>query len=176
MKNIKALAAQYSVSEETVQILLVGLKQSGGYQVQFNIPELGGMGQWQGGMVMVGDMFNYSLKAKVAELCSALVPIVQELIQEEQTERSAADQTASLKQKSAKTRSSPSFSGSQNGAKYTYYAAEDLLEIEENGKVETYNTKGYALSGVQQAQDNAGRTLSFSYPGGAVKVKDLKKV
>lgn len=175
MKTIKALAKQYSVSEETVRILLEGLKQSGGYQVQFNIPELGGMGQWQGGMVMIGDMFNNSLKAKVAELCSALVPVVQELVQEEQTKRSEAMKTPSSKKEATKTRSSPSFSGSQNGVKYTYFSAEDRLEIEENGKVKAYSTKGYALSGVQQAQDNAGQTLSFSYPGGTVKVKDLKK-
>lgn len=40
---------------------------------QFDHPELGGKGQWmQGGMVMVGDMFNHALKAKVTELCTAL--------------------------------------------------------------------------------------------------------
>ena len=42
-------------------------------QAQFNLPELGGMGQWsQGGMVMVGDMFNNALKARVDALCSEL--------------------------------------------------------------------------------------------------------
>jgi hypothetical protein len=40
---------------------------------QFNHPDLGGSGQWmQGGMTMVGDMFNYSLKATVDGLCSEL--------------------------------------------------------------------------------------------------------
>lgn len=175
MKTIKAIAKQYSVSEDTVRILLEGLKQSGGSQVQFNIPELGGMGQWQGGMVMIGDMFNNSLKAKVSELCAELAPLAQELIQEEQIKRSAPPKTTPSKKGASNTRSSPSFSGSQNGVKYRYFSAEDLLEIEENGKVKSYNTKGYALSGVQQAQDNNSQTLSFSYPGGTVKVKDLKK-
>ncbi len=52
MKKIKEIASKYQVSEETVRTLLEGLKVSGGRQVQFNIRELGGMGQWQsGGMV-----------------------------------------------------------------------------------------------------------------------------
>src|SRR5271155_1234873 len=39
----------------------------------FNHAELGGSGQWmRGGMTMVGDMFNYGLKAKVDGLCSEL--------------------------------------------------------------------------------------------------------
>jgi hypothetical protein len=45
----------------------------GGTLAQFNCnhPELGGNGQWMsGGMTMVGDMFNYGLKATVSGLCS----------------------------------------------------------------------------------------------------------
>ena len=40
---------------------------------QFTHPELGGSGQWmQGGMTMVGDMFNNALKAQVDGLCAEL--------------------------------------------------------------------------------------------------------
>jgi hypothetical protein len=40
---------------------------------QFSHPELGGMGQWSmGGMIMVGDMFNNGLKARVDALCNDL--------------------------------------------------------------------------------------------------------
>ncbi|MGN7735417.1 hypothetical protein [Sinorhizobium sp. Sb3] len=46
-------------------------------QAQFNHPDLGGMGQWsQGGMIMVGDMFNNALKANVAGVCSELAALV----------------------------------------------------------------------------------------------------
>ena len=45
-----------------------------GTSAQFSHPELGGMGQWsQGGMIMVGDMFNNALKYRVDRLCNGAV-------------------------------------------------------------------------------------------------------
>ena len=175
MKKIKEIASKYNVSEETVSSLLAGLKLSGGRQVQFNIPELGGMGQWQGGMVMIGDMFNNSLKAKVAELCTELVPLSQTMAEEE---KAAAPKKSKTDKKAEQEYSSPAFSGSQNGSKYAYFAAENVLvvELEQDGKITKYSTKGFPLTGVQQSQDNGGRSLSFTYPGGTVTVKDLKKI
>lgn len=170
MKKIKEIASKYQVSEETVRTLLEGLKVSVGRQVQFNISELGGMGQWQsGGMVMVGDMFNHSLKAKVSELCSELAGLSQTIEEEEKPKKKAEKQSVASKP-------SATFKGSQNDSHYAYYANDNLLEIEENGKVTKYNTAGYALSGVQQSQSNSLKNLSFTYPGGTVSLKDLKKV
>jgi hypothetical protein len=170
MKTIKEIASKYRISEETVRTLLEGLKVSGGRQVQFNISELGGMGQWQsGGMVMVGDMFNHGLKTKVSELCSELAGLSQTMEEEEKPKKKTEKQTIASKP-------SATFRGSQNDSHYAYYANDDLLEIEENGKVTKYNTAGYALSGVQQSQSNSLKNLSFTYPGGTVSLKDLKKV
>ncbi|WP_428660115.1 hypothetical protein [Runella sp.] len=177
MKKIQEIASKYNVSEETVRTLLEGLKLSGGRQVQFNISELGGMGQWQGGMVMIGDMFNNSLKAKVAELCAELSPLSQTVLEEEKKQEEAKPQKKNeTSKKPAEKRTLASFNGSQNGHRYAYFASEEVLELEEDGKVTKYSTKGYPLSGVQQSQDNGGRSLSFTYPGGTVSAKDLKKV
>ena len=67
------LAQNYSVSSEAVTVLLRALVAGNGYQAQFNHPELGGMGQWsQGGMIMIGDMFNQALKNKINSLCEDL--------------------------------------------------------------------------------------------------------
>lgn len=169
MKKIKEIASKYEVSEGTVRTLLEGLKASGGRQVQFNIRELGGMGQWQSGMVMVGDMFNHGLKAKVSELCSELVELSQTMEEEEKPKKKTEKQSAASKP-------SATFKGSQNDSHYAYYANDNLLEIEENGKVTKYNTTGYALSGAQQSQSNSLKNLSFTYPGGTVSLKELKKV
>ena len=49
-----------------VEHLLYAIMAGQGYQAQFNLPDLGGMGQWSlGGLSMVGDMFNNQLKARV---------------------------------------------------------------------------------------------------------------
>ena len=44
---------------------------------QFNLSEPGGSGQWMsGGMVMVGDVFNRGLKARVDSLCNDLAALL----------------------------------------------------------------------------------------------------
>ena len=70
---VEGLAQTYSISSDAVTVLLRALVAGNGYQAQFNHPELGGMGQWsQGGMIMIGDMFNHDLKNKINALCEDL--------------------------------------------------------------------------------------------------------
>jgi hypothetical protein len=65
------VAKRHGVSIEAVEALLGALARGNRRQAQFDHPDLGGMGQWsQGGMIMVGDMFNSSLKARVDALCN----------------------------------------------------------------------------------------------------------
>lgn len=46
---------------------------AGGGMAQFSHPELGGLGQWAGGgMVMIGEMGNPELRRRVGDLCAAL--------------------------------------------------------------------------------------------------------
>ena len=72
-QKVTALAQRYGVSTEAVRTLLQALVHGHGTMAQFDHPELGGRGQWMpGGMVMVGDMFNQSLKATVDGLCVEL--------------------------------------------------------------------------------------------------------
>ncbi len=67
------IAQRYGVSTEAVSTLLSALLAGHGTMAQFHHPELGGSGQWmQGGMTMVGDMFNQALKATVDGLCAEL--------------------------------------------------------------------------------------------------------
>jgi hypothetical protein len=73
LQKVNDLAQRYGVSTDAVMTLLQAVANGNGTMAQFSIPELGGAGQWmQGGMTMVGDMFNYSLKAKVDGLCNEL--------------------------------------------------------------------------------------------------------
>jgi hypothetical protein len=71
------VAKRHGVSVEAVETLLGALARGNGRQAQFDHPDLGGMGQWsQGGMIMVGDMFNSSLKARVDALCNELASLL----------------------------------------------------------------------------------------------------
>ncbi|MFO1430460.1 MAG: SHOCT domain-containing protein [Candidatus Competibacteraceae bacterium] len=74
---IADLAQRYGVGTDAVMTLLQALLAGNGTMAQFNHPEFGGSGQWmQGGMTMVGDMFNQALKAKVDGLCSELAGLL----------------------------------------------------------------------------------------------------
>ena len=76
-QRINDLAQRYGVSTDAVMALLQALVNGNGTMAQFSHPELGGSGQWlQGGMTMVGDMFNHGLKAKVDGLCTELSQIL----------------------------------------------------------------------------------------------------
>ena len=62
-------AQRHRVSVDAVLTLLRALVVGHGTMAQFNHPELGGMGQWtQGGMTMVGSLFDHGLKARVDAL------------------------------------------------------------------------------------------------------------
>ncbi|MGG7566918.1 SHOCT domain-containing protein [Rhodovulum sp. DZ06] len=71
--TISSIAGRYGLSEFAVEQMARAVANGGGSMAQFNIPELGGSGQWMaGGMTMVGDMFNMGLQATVQNLCSEL--------------------------------------------------------------------------------------------------------
>lgn len=72
-KRVEEIARRHQVSVEAVTTLLEAVVQGNGAMAQFSIAELGGVGQWmRGGMLMIGDMFNHALKAKVDALCREL--------------------------------------------------------------------------------------------------------
>ena len=48
-----------------------------GSMAQFSHPEFGGSGQWMaGGAMMISDMFNNALKARVDALCNELSALI----------------------------------------------------------------------------------------------------
>ena len=67
------IAQRHGFSADAARAVTDALRHGGGHMAQFNHPELGGMGQWSaGGMLMIGDMFNHALKARVDALCRDL--------------------------------------------------------------------------------------------------------
>ena len=57
--------------------MLESVVNGNGAMAQFSHPEFGGSGQWmRGGMIMVSDMFNNHLKARIDGLCNELSGLV----------------------------------------------------------------------------------------------------
>ena len=68
-EDVANTAERHGLSAGAGQALYDALIAGGGTQAQFSHPDLGGMGQWSGGMTQIGDMFNDGLKAKVSAFC-----------------------------------------------------------------------------------------------------------
>ena len=64
------LGQRHGFSAGAVAHMMQVMLRSRGGMAQFNHPEFGGSGQWMpGGMLMLSDMFNNALKARVDGLC-----------------------------------------------------------------------------------------------------------
>src|SRR5687767_778624 len=76
-RAIDELAKRHGFSRSAVTSLLESIARGNGTMAQFDHPEFGGSGQWMGGgMTMVSDMFNDSLKARVADLAADLARLL----------------------------------------------------------------------------------------------------
>ena len=65
------LAQRHGFSSDAVLSMLESMVNGNGAMAQFSHPEFGGSGQWmRGGMIMVSDMFNNSLKGRIDGLCN----------------------------------------------------------------------------------------------------------
>lgn len=174
------VAHRHGVSEDAVRALLLAVAAGGGTQAQFSIPELGGMGQWsRGGMVMVGDMFNDALKARVNALCLELAdhlpaaPFAQQSQGARDVSLFAAGSgsgnwwPADLGHASS--------TGAQNALRYAVFPGSRRLAIAEGDRVAVYDTGDHLIGGVSQ-QQSGDRTLTFTSQFGTVHLGDLRKI
>lgn len=178
-QQINSIASRYGISQDAVLSMLQSVVNGGGTMAQFNIYELGGGGQWmQGGMTMVGDMFNHSLKNTVNNLCQELSNLIssQNIFVNVPQANNQGGSFAYAGNWWPSELGSPSSSGSQNNIKYAFFPAPvSRLAIEINGEVSVYNTLNHHISGVSQ-QQGSGFSVLFSSQFGYVDVLNLPLV
>jgi hypothetical protein len=160
-----------------------------GYQAQFDHPDLGGLGQWsQGGMIMVGDMFNQGLKHRVDTLCNELAGLLHSQPSLSLGARRVQSQSQSgggvslfvagsapASQWWPSELGSPSSTGSQNDLQYAFFPGARRLAIQRGGRVSVYDTGEHRLSGFSQ-QQSGDQSLTFTSQLGVVRVADLPPV
>lgn len=176
------LAQRYGASPDAVRTLLHAVVAGNGTMAQFSHPELGGSGQWmQGGMTMVGDMFNYGLQSKVSGLCSEL----SNLLASQQVYAPAPASTGSFGQQASfgyggawwpSELGQPSSSGGQNDLRYAYFPHARRLAVEQAGQLRIYDTLDHQIGGVSQQQSGYGGSFTFSSQYGQFSVESLPLV
>lgn len=179
---VQELAQRYGCSTDAVLCLLNAVAQGNGTMAQFNHPELGGGGQWmQGGMTMVGDMFNYGLKSKVDGLCSELSrslanqPMWAPPPPPDPSAQGAGLFVANSGNWWPGELGFPGSSGAQNNIRYAIFPATRRLAIDLGGQVTVYDTLDHQIGGVSQ-QQGPGASLSFTSQYGLVRLEDLPVV
>jgi hypothetical protein len=167
--GLQSVAERHGVSLEAVRHLVQALERGHGTMAQFDHPDLGGMGQWfAGGMVMVGRMFDDGLKARVNALCTDLASA---LPPGGFSEAAPAARRGGGEWWPADL-GSPASTGSQNGLRYAYFPDSRRLAVESGTGVALYDTGEHRITGVSQAN---GR-LGFTGPQGSVDLERLRRI
>jgi len=188
LRTVTEIAARHGVSVDAALAVLGALADGHGSQAQFNHPDLGGMGQWsQGGMIMIGDMFNQGLKARVDALCNELAGLLRSQPQVEAEPLSSQSQSqgaeVSLFVPGAGTRGSwwpaelgaPASTGAQNDMRYAWFPGPRRVAIEQGGEVRVYDSGEHRISGFSQ-QQGGDRSLTFTSQFGVVRLSELALV
>ena len=129
---VAELAVRHSVSEESVRVLLEAMRKTGGSMAQFNHPGLGGMGQWSGGMTMIGDMFNDRLRASVGALAVDLSEYLRSIPESKpEAEVSYRAGPGSSSDWWPAELGGAASAGSQNNLRYAVFPSKQLLAIED---------------------------------------------
>lgn len=191
---VEDLAKRHGISADAVYQLLMAIAAGNGRQAQFNHPELGGMGQWaQGGMTMIGDMFDQPLKARVDALCTELAGFVQgKPPVEPQGQAQSQSQSQGGQRQGAgignrlfvaaaphviwpEELGTPSSSGSQNDMHYAVFPQARRLAIAHNGRIAIYDTGDHVIGGLAQ-QQGTDQSLTVSSQHGPVPLSELRVV
>jgi hypothetical protein len=187
-RSVRDVAQRHGVSADAVFSLLLALVAGRGTQAQFSHPELGGMGQWsQGGMIMVGDMFNNGLKARVDALCNEVSALLRSTTMfadgpsaqsQDQSQRGSG--TSLFVSGTSSSRwptdlGTPSSTGSQNDLHYAVFPSTHRLVIEQAGRMTVYDIGDHLISGFSQ-QQSGDQSITFTSQHGLVRVADLRVV
>jgi hypothetical protein len=178
--DIHAAAARHGFSLDAVEVAWESLRRGGGAMAQFDHPELGGHGQWMPGTLMIRDMFNHQLKARVDRLFHDLRDHPQL-----HGTRSTPGAALSMSYERATANSDswypselgiPATSGAQNDVRYAYFPATRRLAVELFGKLTVYETGDHMISGVSQGQSNNAGSMTFTSQLGVIPLSELKVV
>lgn len=194
-KIVSDLSIRYGFSTDAVTHMLFAVLNGNGTMAQFNHPEFAGSGQWmQGGMIMLGDMFNHGLKSSVDGICNELSSL---LANQPGLLRSGSFQSQSQSSGGQQSQASgapvgncslfvpdprnnwypsglgsPTSTGSQNNVRYAYFANTRRLVVETSGDVWVYDTLDHQIGGFSQ-QQGIGGSITFTSQYGTVNLASL---
>ena len=147
---VRELSERHGFGEAAVAHVMEAVAAGRGRMAQFSHPELGGSGQWMaGGMLMIGDMFDLGLKARVGALCNELADALDSI---EASGGPSPYASASAGAWWPEALGTPSASGSQGTTRYAYFPQARRLALEVGGRVRVHDTLDHRIGGFSQQQ------------------------
>jgi hypothetical protein len=160
------ISARTGFSVAALTVLQSAIIRGGGMQAQFSHPELGGMGQWsRGGMIMIGDMFNSALAARVSLACELLSELPNSAQASPSEERNVAEWWPVDFGKAG-------MRASQNELDYAYFPGPNRLAVRQRGAVALYDLTGLTFRGVGA---QSGRVVVHT-DGGPRSLEELPRI
>ena len=187
-RAIAETAQRTGLGEEAVTTLFRALTAGRGTQAQFSHPELGGLGQWSGGMIQIGDMFNTALKARVAAACADLAHLAAgaddgHASASYQSQWQGVGGSFGLPGSVVASRGAwwpsvlgqPASTGAQDHTRYACFPDRQRLVVERDGRTKIYDTGPHRITGFSQ-QQSAASDMVFTSQLGPVALDDLTVV
>lgn len=175
-KAVDDIARRHNFSGEAVSSMLEAVAAGGGRMAQFNHPEFAGAGQWMsGGMVMVSDFSDNTLKGRIDSLCNELSRLVAQGPKWMSAPTPGGGGNADSSPWWPSEFGVPDSSGSQNDLRYACFGSDHRIAIDDNGQVTVYDTLDHRIGGVSQAQGERA-SLSFQSQHGRVEAEQLPVV
>lgn len=197
-KIVSDLSLRYGFSTDAVTHMMFAVLNGNGTMAQFNHAEFSGSGQWmQGGMIMLGDMFNHGLKSSVDGLCNELSSL---LAKQPGLLRSGSFQSQNQSSGGQQSQASgapvgkcslfvpdprnnwypselgtPTSTGSQNNVCYAHFANAQRLAVKTGGDIWVYDTLDHQIGGFSQQQGMDG-SITFTSQYGTVNLSNLPVV
>jgi hypothetical protein len=192
---VSELSQRHGFSQDAVSQMMFAVLTGNSRMAQFSHPEFGGSGQWmQGGMIMLGDMFNHGLKSRVDGLCQDISSILSNqpgLLQsgsfQSQSQSGCGQQNqasgAPMGQSSLfvpdpdenwwpTDLGTPNATGSQNNVRYAYFANIHRLAVKTGSQVWVYDSLQHQIGGFSQ-QQGSGSSITLTSQFGTVDLSSL---
>ena len=180
LRVVTDLSKRHGFSVDAITHLLLAMVNGNGTMAQFNHPEFTGSGQWmQGGMIMLGDMFNNTMKGRVNHLCQMISTTLVEqpgILFDNNRNLSKATQASDFTMGGVSwwpsEFGSPNATGSQNNMRYAYFSSIRRLVVETNLLISVYDTRDHQINGIAQ-QQGMDSSIVFSSQNGSVRLESL---
>jgi hypothetical protein len=174
-ETARRIAERHGFGAEAGRVMALAIAAGRGSMAQFDHPELGGMGQWtRGGMVMIGAMFDDALKARVRALADELAGAAAAGAAPSDPPK-RGDTSRAFARWWPDALGEPASSGAQNGQRYAVFPDLRRLAVEREGRIAVYDTGDHRIGGASQQQGSAS-DLAFSSQHGTVRLGDLPTV